>query len=89
MLLIKIGLILQKIIFSPKEGGCPEGQYWTGTECKIIPKNTKIVYSEEELAKLNISPKKIESVRKNYAKLKNILASINSEEYAKFNKRSK
>lgn len=56
----------QKIIFSPKEGGCPEGQYWTGTECKIIPKNTKIVYSEEELAKLNISKKEQQKLYNQY-----------------------
>ena len=56
----------QKIIFSPKEGGCPEGQYWTGTECKIIPKNTKIVYGEEELAKANISKKEQQKLYNQY-----------------------
>lgn len=50
------GAAEQKIIFSPKEGGCPKGEYWTGTECKKIPPNTKIVYSKKEydrLTKLN------------------------------------
>jgi hypothetical protein len=56
----------QKIIFSPMEGGCPEGQYWTGTECKIIPKNTKIVYSEEELAKSNLSKKEQQKLYSQY-----------------------
>jgi hypothetical protein len=56
----------QKIIFSPMEGGCPEGQYWTGTECKIIPKNTKIVYSEQELTKSNLSKKEQQKLYNQY-----------------------
>ena len=37
------------------EGGaaCPEGYYWTGSECVLIPKNTQVVYSQEELDRLN------------------------------------
>ena len=56
----------QKIIFAPKEGGCPDGEYWTGTECKPIPKNTKIVYSQEELDKLNISKKEQQRLYNEY-----------------------
>ena len=56
----------QKIIFAPNEGGCPDGQYWTGTECKPIPKNTKIVYSQEELNKLNISKKEQQRLYNEY-----------------------
>jgi hypothetical protein len=62
----KGGASEQKIIFSPMEGGCPEGQYWTGTECKIIPKNTKIVYSEAELAKSNITKKEQQKLYNQY-----------------------
>ena len=56
----------QKIILAPKEGGCPDGEYWTGTECKPIPKNTKIVYSQEELDKLNLTKKEQQRLYNEY-----------------------
>jgi len=82
----------QKIIFSPMEGGCPEGQYWTGTECKIIPKNTKIVYSEEELAKLNISKKEQQKLYNQYisrVKIHNTIEAAILKKYGKIGAKDK
>ena len=68
----------QKIIFSPMEGGCPDGQYWTGSECKPIPPGTKIVYSQEELDKLNISKKEQQKLYNDYLLRERNHATINA-----------
>ena len=68
----------QKIIFSPMEGGCPDGQYWTGSECKPIPPGTKIVYSQEELDKLNISKKEQQKLYNDYLLREKNHAAINA-----------
>lgn len=68
----------QKIIFSPMEGGCPDGQYWTGSECKPIPPGTKIVYSQEELDKLNISKKEQQKLYNDYLLREKNHATINA-----------
>jgi hypothetical protein len=84
----------QKIIFAPNEGGCPDGQYWTGTECKPIPKNTKIVYSQEELDKLNLTKKQQQQLYNQYiTRLNNRYAlnqarGIKYPQYAKSNIKS-
>lgn len=71
------GAAEQKIIFSPKEGSCPDGEYWTGTECKKIPANTKIVYSQEELDKLNASKKQQQKLYNEYLARENNSRTIN------------
>ena len=74
----------QKIIFSPMEGGCPDGQYWTGSECKPIPSGTKIVYSQEELDKLNISKKEQQRLYNDYLLRKRNQATIEAARRKKY-----
>lgn len=74
----------QKIIFSPMEGGCPDGQYWTGSECKPIPPGTKIVYSQEELDKLNISKKEQQRLYNEYISRKQKHATIEAARKKKY-----
>ena len=38
----------QKIIFSSKGGDCLKDEYWNGTKCVKIPKNTRIVYHTDK-----------------------------------------
>lgn len=72
------GAAEQKIIFSPKEGGCPKGEYWTGTECKKIPPNTKIVYSKKEYDRLTKLNKLQNQIYKDALSVEKYLRDINS-----------
>jgi hypothetical protein len=42
------GVSKQKIIFSSKGGDCLKDEYWNGTKCVKIPKNTRIVYHTDK-----------------------------------------
>lgn len=44
----KGGASEQKIIFSSKGGDCLKDEYWNGTKCVKIPKNTRIVYHTDK-----------------------------------------